>query len=224
MPYQTNAVLQKIIAQKLLDLAGKSINFHNKKIIDIGSGSGFIAQHLVQNGINPQNITQVDINQESLNYAQKFGKVFKADFNFPIEMGEKYDIIFSSMALHWAKDLQNALISIKNLLNANGHIFISMPIQESLNKIYDIIKTPHFQFPTKKINGMQEIMYKEYASNCYTTLRNIHIEKLKLHTKAVIKKDVLRELKENNTRWYIGFFTYSSDESSPSMVATAPDV
>jgi malonyl-CoA O-methyltransferase len=127
MFYQTNAVLQKIIAQTLVNLVGRQINLCNQNILDIGSGTGFIAQNLVQTGAKPSSIFQIDRNPEALNYAKQFGNVVNTDFNKPLSFEQKFDVIFSSMALQWAENLYKTLTHLQNFLIEGGNIFFAIP-------------------------------------------------------------------------------------------------
>jgi ubiquinone/menaquinone biosynthesis C-methylase UbiE len=208
MLYQTNAVLQKIIAQKLVKFASTHTNLHSKSILDVGSGTGFIAQNLVQIGVKPSSILQVDINPEALSHATQFGNVSKADFNQPLALNQQFSIILSSMALQWAEDLYKTLTYLQNFLIEGGSIFFAIPLQESLQEIYDILEITSFPFSTMEdIMEYAHIIHAQtYAENSYIALKNIHISNLVLQQNTYITKNKLILLKKATTTWNVGFF------------------
>jgi trans-aconitate methyltransferase len=208
MHYQTNAVLQKIIAQKLVSLAHKQVNLYGKNILDVGCGTGFVSQNLVQTGVKPSSIFQIDRNPEALNYAKQFGNVVKTDFNKPLSFEQKFNVIFSSMALQWAESFQKTLTHLQSLLIDGGSIFFAIPLQGSLQEIYDILEITSFPFP--KIEEIMEYAHiihaQTYVENSYIVLKNIHISNLVLPQNTYIIKNKLILLKKATTTWNVGFF------------------
>ena len=208
MPYQTNAVLQKIIAQKLVNLASTHVNLYNKTILDVGSGTGFIAQNLVQTGVKPSNILQVDRNSAVLNYAKQFGNVIEANFNAPLPLSQKFGVVFSSMALQWAKDFQKTITHLQSLLIDGGSIFFAIPLSGSLKEVYNTLQVQPFVFP--KMGDITEYAHiihtQTYVENAYIALKNIHVSNLVLQQNTYITKNKLILLKKATTIWNVGFF------------------
>lgn len=207
MPYQTNAILQKIIAQKLVFLAKQKVNFVGKKILDVGCGTGFLAQHLVQGGALPSNILQIDFNEKSLNFARNYGKIVKADFNKPLPVYENFDVIISSMALQWAGNFKSAFLNLKEKLNNGSSIFVAIPLCGSLNEVYKILGKEFLQFPQNI--PMKLIEEKKYAENAFICLKNIHAVQMKVGGGVLLKKQLLL-LKNTQTVWKIGFFYFQN--------------
>ena len=93
----------------LKEVLSKLKNLENKKILDMGSGSGIQTQTLIDAGAKPENITLTDINTKSIKYLKKqfpkskiiksnlFGKINKKQkfyliiFNPPYLPEDKYD-------------------------------------------------------------------------------------------------------------------------------------
>jgi len=208
MLYQTNAVLQKIIAQKLVKLASTQVNLCSKNILDIGCGTGFIAQHLVQNGVKPQSITQVDRNPTVIQHAKQFGNIVNTDFNNPLPLNQKFNVILSSMALQWAEDLHKTLKHLQDVLVEDGNIFFAIPLQGSLREIYNILEITSFPFSKMEdiIEYAHIICAQTYVENSYIALKNIHISNLVLQQNTYMTKNKLILLKKVITTWNVGFF------------------
>jgi tRNA/tmRNA/rRNA uracil-C5-methylase (TrmA/RlmC/RlmD family) len=52
MQYHTNATFQKEIASKLVEIASEFVDLKNAKTFaDVGCGSGFIAERLLESGV-----------------------------------------------------------------------------------------------------------------------------------------------------------------------------
>ncbi len=207
MPYQQNAILQKIIAQRLVSLVGAKFELQGKTILDVGSGTGFIAQSLVQMGL--KNITQIDINSKNIQHAKQFGNIHIADFNSPFLQNQRFDIIFSSMALQWAFDFPKTLEYLQNILSKDGSIFFAVPLNGSLQEIYDILQIPSFKFPRIEEMNATLIETKKYVENSYIALRNIHSSQLTVSQNTQITKNQLISLKKTLTHWNIVFLQYA---------------
>ena len=209
MPYQQNAILQKVIAQKLVSFASTELNLHGKNIIDVGCGTGFIAQNLVQMGSKPHNITQVDINPDSLQHAKQFGRVEIADFNNPFLPSENFDVVFSSMALQWACNFPKTLEYLQSILSQQGSIFFAIPLHGSLQELYNILQILPFNFPRIEEINATLITEKQYVENSYIALKNIHLSELVISQSTKITKNQLISLKKTLTHWNVGFFKYA---------------
>ena len=156
----------------LLSAILKKLNLQNKKILDIGSGSGIQTQTLINQEINPQNITLSDINSKVINYLTKQfpkSKVIESDLFQNIK--EKFDIIiFNPPYLPRNKDepkssqlattggekgsevINEFLKQSKEHLNKNGKIIL---LTSSLTK--DI----NWQDYKKKLLGKKKLFYEE---------------------------------------------------------------
>ncbi|MSP53971.1 MAG: class I SAM-dependent methyltransferase [Gammaproteobacteria bacterium] len=100
-------------------------------IIELGAGIGSTTEHLLNQNINYSNYTYTDISRAFLNHG---ARSFKHDFiKFKIlnidndsqlqGFKEKYDIVVATNVLHAAKNIEETLKTVRNLLNKNG-IFI----------------------------------------------------------------------------------------------------
>ena len=212
MKYTQNGVIQKIIATQLVELIAQ-IPCDVSSILDIGCGTGFLAQKLIEKGFSSEKILQVDANSVSLKIAQQFAKTEAFDFNSPLKFTQKFDIITSSMSLQWAKDLPKTIENIKLLLNKNGIFIASIPMEGSLSEIYDALAISPFSFP--KIDDVSQhltlLQNKKFQENAFIALKNLHNCNLKLTTQsAQINHRKIASLKTQFTQWNIGFFIYTN--------------
>ena len=212
MNYTQNGVIQKIIATKLVELIPQQ-PCDVLSILDIGCGTGFIAQKLIEKGFSLIKILQVDANPDSLKVAQQFAKTEVFDFNSPLKFPQKFDIITSSMSLQWAVNLPKTIENIKLLLNKNGVFIASIPLDGSLSEVYNALEIPPFQFPkvddiSKHLTLLQSKIFQE---NAFTVLKNLHNCNLKLTAKSTrINHRKIASLKTQFTQWNIGFFIYTN--------------
>lgn len=216
MNYTQNGVIQKIIATKLVELIPQK-PCDVSSVLDIGCGTGFIAQRLIEKGFSSEKILQVDANYDSLKIAQQFAKTEVFDFNSPLmfaqQFPQKFDIITSSMSLQWAKDLPRTIENIKLLLNKNGIFIASIPLDGSLSEIYDALEISSFQFP--KIDDISPqltlIQNKKFQENSFILLKNLHNCNLKITAQSTrINHRKIASLKTQFTQWNIGFFIYTN--------------
>ncbi len=212
MNYTQNGVIQKIIATQLVELIAQT-PCDVSSILDIGCGTGFLAQRLIEKGFSSEKILQVDANCESLKIAQQFAKTQIIDFNAPLNFEHKFDIITSSMSLQWAENLQETIKNIKSLLNKNGVFIASIPMDGSLSEVYDALEIPPFKFP--KIDVLSQhltlIQRRKFQEIAFIALKNLHSCNLKISSNSTrIRHRNIASLKTKFTMWDIGFFIFTN--------------
>lgn len=206
MQYHTNATFQKEIARKLVEIACEFVDLKNAKTFtDVGCGSGFIAEKLLEIGVLKEKITQLDHNPSKLSFASQFGKTQIWDFNKPYTGTEKFDVIFSSMALQWAKDFNQTLSHIDKMLAAGGVFFFAVPVNNSLESVYKTLGKRFMEFEKEEKINAKMVKKIEYRQNAYDALKSMHILGLKAGQQK-ITKEMVRELKATETVWEIGVF------------------
>ena len=138
--YEEKAIIQKQTAKELLSF---SCNLDGLGI-DLGSGTGFLSELL-----NTKNIISVDISKGMLKICKSKNKnVLLADIeNLPIKTNS-IDFAISNFSLHWT-DLSKSLKEVNRILKDNGQFIFSIPIENSLEIIYEILKVKTFKFPSK---------------------------------------------------------------------------
>lgn len=109
---------------KLINLTGR-----NKIILELGCASGYISKYLKQNHCT---VYAVEIDKEAAKIAKKYCKKLVIEDMESINYsktfaGINFDVILLGDVLEHLKDPENLLLKIKDLLNNNGYIIISIP-------------------------------------------------------------------------------------------------
>lgn len=99
----------------------------DKTILDLGCGAGGMSRYFIQKGA--KRVLAVDVSKNMLKIAQKH-KTKNIEYRLLameniLEIDEKFDIVFSSLAFHYVKDFQKLMQDIAHLLNKNGMLIFS---------------------------------------------------------------------------------------------------
>ncbi len=116
--YEENAVVQMIMAEKLVNLLPKK---EYKNILEIGCGTGFLTKLLNKN-IKFDTYTTVDIVGECKDYIYSINpdiKFIKGDIE-KTELFGKYDLIISNAVFQWITDFKEFINTLNTSLNDNG--------------------------------------------------------------------------------------------------------
>ncbi len=128
------------------------------QILDLGSGTSFIAKQLAT-----YEITEVDISAEMLNsWHERPSNVtaIQADFeNLPF-VKNSFDLIISSFALQWISDFEKNFSQFFELLRPNGIFAFCLPTNGSLEEIQDFNIN---EFPTNSEikNALEKSRFNE---------------------------------------------------------------
>ncbi len=116
----------KIIAEKIQETINIAEHF---TALEFGCGTGLVSFNLFEKF---ESITLVDtakgmidvVNEKISKHSIKNMKAVQIDINKQVELTEKYDVIYTSMALHHIKDTETTLINLHTLLKNNGQLCI----------------------------------------------------------------------------------------------------
>jgi ubiquinone/menaquinone biosynthesis C-methylase UbiE len=110
---------------------------------DVGAGTGFITEGLIQKGLN---VIAIDQSEEMLNQMKrKFGDVSLIDYrqgtaeNLPIE-DNSVDYVFANMYLHHVDDPAIAITEMVRIIKPGGKIVITDLDEHD----FEFLKTEHF--------------------------------------------------------------------------------
>lgn len=126
-PLSYNEILEMPVMKQLLP----SVN--SKDVLDIGCGMGKFIDYML--AMNPNSITGIDVSAKMIDYAKN--KVTHENVEFIVSdlmafnTYEKYDVIVSSLALHYIENYKEAVQKIYDLLKLSGTFIFSTehPIQ-----------------------------------------------------------------------------------------------
>ena len=175
--YNDCALVQKNSAKKLCELAKKiltennfvqSQNFtvsensltelqnKNINILDLGSGTSFIAKNLHEFNQNLK-IFEVDIAENMLKqWVDRPSNILPilADIeNLPFEKTASFDIIISSFALQWIENIPQLLRKLKILLKENGALIFCLPTEKTFAEIKSASEKSQCNFSIKTLHN-----------------------------------------------------------------------
>lgn len=108
--------------QRMVRLVGS-----NKKVLEIGSGQGFVSERLNRNGCT---VTAIEIDGEKAEQARKFCKTVLVgnveNMDLPLKEGSFDAILFGDVLEH-LKEPEATLKKLKPFLSENGFIVVSLP-------------------------------------------------------------------------------------------------
>src|SRR5690625_4146987 len=102
--------------------------FQEKSILELGCGTGHFSKYCIENGASK--VIAVDISNNMIEKAQKENAHEKIEYICAaiedLELqNQKFDLIISSLAVHYIKDYSNLIAKIKGLLIKNGEFIFS---------------------------------------------------------------------------------------------------
>lgn len=139
--YESYAQHQAFVAQKLADLLPQSLP-KRAKILEVGCGTGLLTQHLLNKYPQAQfHIT--DIAPAMLEKARQRCAGHQAEVHFSqmdaehLTCDTNYDLIISSLCLHWC---ENPLSALQNLA-ARGPAYYSVPGPDNFKQWHELTGT-----------------------------------------------------------------------------------
>lgn len=153
--YEENAVVQMIMAEKLVNLLPKK---EYKNILEIGCGTGFLTKLLNKN-IKFDSYTTVDIVGECKDYVYSINpdiKFIKGDIE-KTKLFEKYDLIISNAVFQWISDFEEFIQSLHKNLDTNGILAFATFGKENFIEIRKVGKV--------SLDYFSKVEIKELLSN-----------------------------------------------------------
>ncbi len=112
------------------------------QVLDLGSGSGFVADHVCQNLKKEDTFVFADVSEKMLEYCKKrFKNKFVCKLEFKqinsklLDFPDGYfDIVTMNSVLHHIPDTENILKEINRVLKINGHLIIAHEVNRDFFK------------------------------------------------------------------------------------------
>lgn len=191
--YNDCADIQKNAAQNLCEIAKNFISNSNK-ILDLGSGTSFIAKNLISTHQNLQ-IFEIDFAINMLkhwpNKPQNVLPILADIENLPFKNHETFDIILSSFALQWIENFDELFVNLQKILKKNGYLVFCIPDEKSFSEIKDANIKSGCNFFFKKLPKI-ELIKAALAKNQFKEKLLDYKIATKHHKNAVL---ALREIK-----------------------------
>lgn len=123
--YDAAALLQHTVADRLME-SFDQIKIEPKKVLDLGSGTGYVSKKLKQRFKKAQ-FFQCDISEAMLSVARHNSPSFFSRNHFLCANAEQmpiatdqFDLVISSLMLQWCNDLDAVFKEIKRILKPGG--------------------------------------------------------------------------------------------------------
>jgi malonyl-CoA O-methyltransferase len=138
--YDQVAGLQRIVADQLLT---KGDSFHRGRVLDVGSGTGYVSAHLAAIA-SVTSVTGLDIAQGMLAYAQSRHHSTKLHWQLGdaqelpqalLNSAKSYDLVISSLSIQWCKDLDAVFSGVAQCLTEDGVFHCATLGPQTLNQL-----------------------------------------------------------------------------------------
>ena len=153
-------------------------NFKNKKVLDVGSGNGYVLSKYAKEGAK---VYGVDISENAIKICKKRFKLLKLKGSFKVANAEKlpypnnyFDCICSMGVLHHVSNIKKALDEIYRVLKPGGK-FISMFYHRNSLKY-------HFRF------RLLSLLYGKSLKKLVNEFDGLNNPKGEVFTKSELKK------------------------------------
>lgn len=164
--YDLVADLQKQVADDLFQIAKTKIN-QSQNIIDLGCGSGFLADKILKECPINKNLFQLDLAFNMLENNKNLSKnIFNinADIeNLPF-VNKSFDLAISSLALQWVNDFEVALKEISSILRPQSFFIFSVFIDGTLKELKDSSQVLAKNLAVNEFIGLGELKKAIYSS------------------------------------------------------------
>ena len=157
--YNQNALVQKIMAEKLIEELTK-IKKDFTNILELGSGAGLLTKELVKK-INFQTYSANDLVEKSKNFVNDIipNMTFYCGNAQKIKPSKKMDLIISNAMFQWFNDLDKISLNYKNILNTDGILAFSTFSKENFKEIRNLTG---LSLEYKSLNEITKIYEKNY--------------------------------------------------------------
>lgn len=219
MPRQFDSNTQALKEREKLNHQGSNYNLEewiinqirlkpNMSVLDLGCGTGKQIFALSKQIDNQSQFLGFDISTDAVNEVLKRAKTEKLnnitaiqgnlDDAMKILKGKKFDLIISTYAIYYAKNMPKLLINLKTLLKPLGQLFVcgngQGSNQEIISLVNSLIKPPLSKLPSVT-DFISESEIKEVAKS-YSETETIRLaNKIQFHN----TEDVLTWWKNHNT-------------------------
>ena len=186
--YDKNAILQNIVAKKLIGLAIEEVGVA-KNIIDLGSGSGFVSKEISANKIINKNIFELDFALKSLLFSNSKKKKLlsiNADIeSLPIKP-DIFDLALSSMSLQWINNLGIALNNVFHVLKPKSSFIFSILTDGTLRELTKSCKSLNVNLAINNFIKLKNLEKLLENSN-FNSYNIIELDEVKLYHKDIFQ-------------------------------------
>ena len=129
--YQTYAIVQKEMAEALVQLAQQYIGLSQRKMFEIGCGTGLLTQEILKH-FSSDELTCNDLVDEVAPYVKRLAENYSGK-NFYFLGGDaellpypcRQDVIWLGATLQWIQDIDRFFLKLSASLNDQGYVVLS---------------------------------------------------------------------------------------------------
>lgn len=176
--YRQNALVQRHMAQSLCNLAGNICGFNFERILEIGSGTGFLTENIVKN-FKYNKLVLNDITDNFTGFSDL--EFIKGDA-CSVDFCDRYNLIISNACFQWFCDFESFLHKIKKNIARDGVLVFSSFGEQNCCQFKNIEKT-----------GLNYCDYISSLNACGYEVLDFEEEIQTLYFDSV--KDILRHIK-----------------------------
>ena len=132
--YEQNALVQKLMADNLIDFVKSHLGDSFNKIFEIGCGTGLLTR-IVQEKLKYQDLILNDL--KNFVFTNKEYHFIKGDIE-DIEISEKFDLILSNATFQWVKKLDQLFDKLSYSLYERGFLAFTTFGKDNLKEIKSI--------------------------------------------------------------------------------------
>jgi ubiquinone/menaquinone biosynthesis C-methylase UbiE len=126
-------------------LKSNHIDLINKVILDVGCGSGYSSQ-LIMDEFKPKELFAFDFLPEEIELARQRGlpaNLFVGDVTHILLPSDKFDAVFAFDVLHHVGEWHTALKEINRVLKCGGVLLVHEPRKKALDNLERFLKIRH---------------------------------------------------------------------------------
>ncbi|GIM30697.1 malonyl-[acyl-carrier protein] O-methyltransferase [Clostridium polyendosporum] len=174
--YDKYANVQKRMGDILVDYI-KNDRSHIKNILEIGCGTGYVTQRLI-NYFPDAQITAVDIAPGMIEYVKSIIQCDRVNFICEdieeMKLKDKFDLIISNATFQWFNNLEKTTNQLIELLDKNGILCFSTfgentfkELNEAFSKAKDMLKINESISPGQSFYSLNQL--QDICNNIITT-------------------------------------------------------
>ena len=161
--YTANDLIEKPqLFQLIGDVSGKSV-------LDLGCGTGSNSKKLIELGA--KKVLGIDLSSNMIELAKKENNLFNVNYkvmsmNEIDKLDEKYDLVISSLAIHYVENYDELCKKVYNLLNdggtfvfSQGHPMDSAPILNDYSNNYVVLNDKKYFLLSDYNNEGKRVSY-----------------------------------------------------------------
>ncbi len=180
--YNKHNIIQSEVAKKLVSMLDKE---HYSKALDLGSGSGSVYQHMLEEHISVDEFIALDFSSEMLILHPQTDNIETVclDFNnsasFERYVDNEFTLLISASALQWSANISSVLDSISRLAPEHCFAFFTSKTFATLHKVAGI-RSPIYSKETivdalthYEICDMEELEYRLNFNSVHEMFRYI---------------------------------------------------